>query len=96
MTESSFASYGHYADSTEARATLEAVKGKAFAEGAKSRDAEIEKLYTLLDEVAGGNAEQPCQFDHNGDCQEHYFFGLEDQNCPYKEVRALLEAHNEA
>jgi hypothetical protein len=35
--------------------------------------------------------EEDCRFDHNGNCQEHSWFGLEDENCPVKEARGALK-----
>jgi hypothetical protein len=32
-----------------------------------------------------------CQYDHNGDCQEHGYFGLAPQRCPHSDGRILLK-----
>lgn len=37
----------------------------------------------------------PCRLDHNGNCQEHGWFGLEDGNCPTKLARQFLAKHKE-
>lgn len=40
--------------------------------------------------VTESSREEPCRFDHNGNCQEHSWFGLEDYNCPVKELDKCL------
>lgn len=33
----------------------------------------------------------PCQYDHNRDCQAHAVFGLDGDDCPHEIARRLLD-----
>ncbi len=34
--------------------------------------------------------EEPCRYDHNGNCQEHSWFGLNGDKCPIEKTKALI------
>lgn len=48
-----------------------------------------ELLESLNDMLEG--YEENCRYDHNGNCQEHSWFGLDGNECPVGKARKLVE-----
>lgn len=59
---------------------------KTKAENEKLRN--VLRIAKLLTE---DDRSRSCRFDHNGNCQEHSWFDLENENCPVKELKETLE-----
>ena len=56
---------------------------------------EIKKLKELLklsSEIILGSYpdDDDCRYDHNGNCQEHSFFGLDGNECPVSEFKRKI------
>jgi hypothetical protein len=48
----------------------------------------LARALAILGQLAAGDQDQ-CRYDHDGDCQEHAWFGTE-WNCPFDAARKLL------
>lgn len=49
---------------------------------------DVVELLTLIDQLT---SEEACWWDHNGNCQCHYWFG-EPLYCPHNEAKKLLNS----
>lgn len=48
----------------------------------------------LLNEIISGS--EPCEYDWNGGCQSHFYFGLpEGSQCPYEEALTLVQRYKD-
>lgn len=50
-------------------------------------NAYVEQLASLVRDLAHGD---PCRIDHNGGCQEHFWFPTDDTPCPHGRAQALF------
>lgn len=57
--------------------------------GSRAHAHEVLELRTLIADLVRGQTD-PCRYDHDGDCQEHGFFGTE-YACPIAAGRAKVE-----
>lgn len=53
----------------------------------EQRDAQAKQLADLVRDLAHGD---PCRIDHNGDCQEHFWFPSDGTPCPHGRAQALF------
>lgn len=50
-------------------------------------------FFKIAKEVTQSDRDEPCRYDHNKNCQEHTWFGLDGEDCPVEKLRkALTEA----
>lgn len=49
-----------------------------------------EELLVSIKEILEGHDDN-CRYDHDGDCQEHSWFGLDGDACPVEKAKRLVK-----
>ena len=55
------------------------------------RISNLEAALTLAKEITQSDRDEPCRYDHNRNCQNHSWFGLDGEDCPVDQFRQALK-----
>lgn len=82
-------------DGGEHHALADARYNRQIHEALLARASRTEDVADLVDDELGDLVRdlahpEPCRIDHNGDCQEHFWFPGDDTPCPHGRAQALF------